>query len=109
MDYIRSKDVKDYLKKQNYVFSDDEKETIRYISGDSDEKITMETIPPYISFPYPFVVGDVVRDVRTGRVGIITALAPTPNPYMDYSDFSLTVEFENGYHEHIFPGDLEYK
>lgn len=62
----------------------------------------------YVAFPYPFVVGDTVKNVRTGRVGTISALEPERKEFMDYSDFSLTVEYEDGGHEHVFPGDVVY-
>lgn len=61
-----------------------------------------------MSFPYPFTIGNTVKNVRTGKVGTISALAPERKEFMDYSDFSLTVEYEDGGHEHVFPRDVEY-
>lgn len=62
----------------------------------------------YVSFPYPFKIRDTVKNVRTGRVGTISVLAPERKEFMDYLDFSLTVEYKAGGHEHVFPGDVEY-
>ena len=121
IELIPSKDVREYLKKINWKFSERDKELLyRYLKLNEEPAYYDD----YVPVPYPFRSGDIIKEIGKDELGIMSRYKDDDSFYedfnrlktydcLDWTDTGCThIDFlsENGkfYHKHINAIYLEY-